>query len=164
MVKLEHFIRRYSSIAATIDILRRKELPLLDPQNWDDRNDRYFMNLYRERKKLGGLYGLCAATCSETYHHWRVFTNAADGACIEIRRQDLEASLDELEGARYGEVEYLKLEEVETLGPNDCDNLPFVKRVGFQPEDEYRIIAEQPRRSGRRCPCHCRSVGSTKCI
>lgn len=142
MAKLERFIRRYSSIAATIDILRRKELPLLDPQNWDDRNDRYFMNLYRERKNLGGLYGLCAATCSETYHHWRVFTNAADGACIEIRRQDLEASLDELEGVRYGEVEYLKLDEVEALGPKDCDKLPFVKRVGFQPEDEYRIIAE----------------------
>lgn len=66
MAKLERLIRRYSSIAATIDILRRKELPLLDPQNWDDRNDRYFMNLYREKKDLGGLYGLCAATCSET--------------------------------------------------------------------------------------------------
>lgn len=142
MAKLQRFIRRYSSIAATIDILRRKELPLLDPQNWDDRNDRYFMNLYREKKEVGGLYGLCAATCSETYHHWRVFTNAADGACIEIQRQAFEAQLDELEGVRYGEVDYLKLEEVEALSPVDCNRLPFVKRIGFEPEDEYRIIAE----------------------
>lgn len=142
MAKLERFIRRYSSIAATIDILRRKELPLLDPQNWDDRNDRYFMNLYREKKGVGGLYGLCAATCSETYHHWRVFTNAADGACIEIRRQGLEAQLDQLEGVRYGEIKYLKIEEIEALSPADCDDLPFVKRIGFEPEDEYRIIAE----------------------
>lgn len=32
MTKLTNFIRRNTSIAARIDILRRKELPLLDPQ------------------------------------------------------------------------------------------------------------------------------------
>lgn len=142
MAKLDSFIRRYTSIAATIDILRRKELPLLDPQTWDDRNDRYFMGLYKESKMLGGLYGLCAATCSETYHHWRVFTNAADGACIELRRSFLEARLEQIEGVRFGEIDYLKLDEVEKLGTDDRERLPFVKRVGFLPEDEYRIIAE----------------------
>jgi hypothetical protein len=142
MAKLTNFIRRYTSIAATIDILRRKELPLLDPQNWDDRNDRYFMSQYKESKQLNGLYGLCASTCSETYHHWRVFTNAADGACIEINRQALEDRLAQVAGVRYGEIEYLKLEDVERLTTKDRDRMPFIKRVGFQPEDEYRIIAE----------------------
>jgi hypothetical protein len=142
MSKLTKFVRRYTSIAATIDILRRKELPLLDPQTWDDRNDRYFMNLYKDARKIGGLYGLCAATCSETYHHWRVFTACADGACIEIKRQAFEASLAALPGVRFGDIEYLKLEEVEKLSSTDQFRLPFIKRLGFQPEDEYRIIAE----------------------
>ena len=142
MVKLSNFVRRYTSIASVIDILRRKELSLLDPQSWDDRNDRYFMDLYKESKDIRGLYGLCAATCSETYHHWRVFTNAADGACIEIKRDALEDRLDQLNGVNYGVISYLKLEEVEQLGLKDADRLPFVKRVGFEPEDEYRIIAE----------------------
>jgi len=44
------FIRRYTSVAALIDILRRREIVLLDPQNWDDRNDRYFMKLYKDKK------------------------------------------------------------------------------------------------------------------
>ncbi|MBU0724537.1 MAG: DUF2971 domain-containing protein [Alphaproteobacteria bacterium] len=136
------FLRRYTSIAAVIDILRRKELPLLDPQSWDDRNDRYFMSLYKESGELGGLYGLCAATCKETYHHWRVFTNAADGACIEIRREPLEERLQELPGVSFGEVDYLVLGKVENLGPGDRKRLPFVKRWGFEPESEYRIIAE----------------------
>lgn len=136
------FLRRYTSIAAVIDILRRKELPLLDPQTWDDRNDRYFMSLYKESGALGGLYGLCAATCKETYHHWRVFTNTADGACIEIRREPLEERLRQLPGVSFGDVDYLVLGNVEKLGPGDRDRLPFVKRWGFGPECEYRIIAE----------------------
>lgn len=136
------FLRRYTSIAAVIDILRRKELPLLDPQTWDDRNDSYFMSLYKESGKLGGLYGLCAATCKETYHHWRVFTNTADGACIEIRREPLEERLRELPGVRFGEVDYLVLGKVEALGTGDRERLPFVKRWGFEPESEYRIIAQ----------------------
>lgn len=142
VTKLNNFIRRYTSIAATIDILRRKELPLLDPQTWDDRNDRYFMGLYKDVQKVGGLYGLCAAACSETYHHWRVFTTSADGACIEIKREPLEASLDLLQGIRYGKVNYMLLDRVENLSTTDRPQLPFIKRVGFEPEDEYRIIAE----------------------
>ena len=141
LTKLANYIRRYTSIAATLDILRRKELPLLDPQTWDDRNDRHFMALYKESKRLGGLYGLCAATCSETYHHWRVFTHSADGACIEIKREPLETALTALPDVRFGEVEYLLLQEVEKLGTKDLERMPFVKRVGFKPEDEYRIVS-----------------------
>ena len=142
MTKLHSFIRRYTSIAAVIDVLQRKELPLLDPQTWDDRNDRYFMALYKNARGVGGLYGLCAATCSETYHHWRVFTGTADGACIEIKREPLETALNQLEGVRFGEMDYLLLDDVEKLTDADVERLPFVKRHGFTAEEEYRIIAE----------------------
>src|SRR5689334_9315615 len=108
MTKLKKYIRRYTSISAVIDILKRQELSLLDPQSWDDRNDRYFMALYKEKKRLRGLYGLCAAQCSETYHHWRVFTGTSDGACIEIKRDVLESSIRE-PNVRFGSVEYLLL-------------------------------------------------------
>jgi len=142
MTELTSYVRRYTTISAVIDILQRKELPLLDPQTWDDRNDRYFMDLYKQSRKLGGLYGLCAARCSETYHHWRVFTGNSDGACIEMDRARLEAALAEMEGVRYGEVDYLKLAKVERLTPTDVARLPFLKREGFAAEKEYRIIAE----------------------
>ena len=142
MVRLKSFVRRYTSISAAIDILVRRELPLLDPQTWDDRNDRYFMSLYKEKKKLGGLYGLCAARCSETYHHWRVFTGTSDGACIEIKREPFEAALTKLEGVSFGNVEYLRLDEIEQPKAIGVERMPFVKRVGFTAEEEYRVIAE----------------------
>jgi len=142
MAKLTKVIRRYTSIAAVIDILKRRELPLLNPESWDDRNDSYFMQLYKETRSLGGLYGLCAAQCTETYHHWKVFTGAADGACLEIHRAPLEAMLDELEDVRYGSVTYLPLEKVDGLTPADVGSLPFFKRAGFTDENEFRIVAE----------------------
>jgi hypothetical protein len=142
MSRLTNVIRRYTSIAAVIDILKRRELSLLNPESWDDRNDRYFMQLYKETKSIGGLYGLCAAQCTETYHHWKVFTGAADGACIEIWREPLEAILAGLDNVRYGNVEYLPLGKVDKLTPANAGSLPFYKRAGFTDEDEFRIIAE----------------------
>ncbi len=100
------------------------------------------MSLYKQQLGDNGLYGLCAATCSETYHHWRVFTGTADGACIEIKRQLLERELVGLEGVCFGEVKYLLLEEVERLKTADLEHLPFLKRIGFAAEKEYRIIAK----------------------
>lgn len=142
MVKLDNYLRRYTSISAVIDILRRRRLPLLDPQSWDDRNDRHFMRLHKELNGINGLYALCAAQCRETYHHWRVFTNSQDGACIELDRRVLEDTLRRIDGVRFGPVEYLKLDDVEELTPADAGRLPFLKRQAFQPEAEYRVIAE----------------------
>ncbi|GAA0624830.1 hypothetical protein GCM10009422_21630 [Brevundimonas kwangchunensis] len=142
MTKLTGFVRRYTSISAVVHMLRKQELHLLDPQSWDDRNDRYFMALYKEARGAGGLYGLCAAQCSETYHHWRVFTGTADGACVELNRTLMEDALSKLEGIRFGEVDYLKLQEATKLTARDVDRLPFVKREGFKAEEEYRVIAE----------------------
>ncbi len=142
MSSLKEYVRRYTTIAAMLDILRRQELPLLNPDSWDDRNDRYFMARYKEAKKLQGLYALCAARCSETYHHWRVFTGAADGACLELRRKPLESALAKIDNVRFGPVDYLLLDDVDGLTKTDVDRLPFVKRHGFAAEEEYRIILE----------------------
>src|SRR3569833_928136 len=82
-LKLHKFIKRYTSITCAIDMLRRKELTLLDPQNWDDRNDRYFMALYKEHIKRKNMYAVCFTQSKETYHQWRVFTSDDSGACIK---------------------------------------------------------------------------------
>ena len=149
MITLKRYIRRYTSLAAVIDILRRKEMALLDPQNWDDRNDRYFMSLYKEQRGIKGLYGLCACMAGETYHHWRVFTGFADGACVELQRAPLENILSSRPEFRFGKVDYLLLKKVEKLTKRDVNRLPFIKRQGFRDEKEYRIIAEsdEPQRS-----------------
>jgi hypothetical protein len=148
MTQLNNFIRRYTTIPAVIDMLRQKELTILDPQSWDDRNDRYFMRLYKEKKNVNALYGLCAAQCSETYHHWRVFTNSADGACVEIHRSRLEVALSRMANVRFGPMEYLRLNEITHLTQKDAHRLPFLKRIGFADESEYRIVVQADETQG----------------
>ena len=138
---LTKFIRRYTSLSNAINCLANRKLTLMDPQTWDDRNDRYFMARYKEGLGLRALYGVCAARCGETYHHWRVFTSGFDGVCIEIKRKPLEAELERQEHIRFSSVDYLKLGEVDQLTNNDLLRLPFVKRAAFEPEREYRIVA-----------------------
>jgi len=138
---LKKFIRRYTTISSVIDMLRNREIVLLDPQTWDDKNDRYFMGLYKEKLNADGLYALCCTQVSETYHHWRVFTGMTDGACIEFKRIPLERALKNNDDIRFGTVTYMLIEDIEKLTRDDADRLPFVKRKGFSDEREYRIVA-----------------------
>ncbi|CAN7318828.1 DUF2971 domain-containing protein [Rhizobium ruizarguesonis] len=140
-------IRRYMSIAALIDTLRRQKLAILNPESWDDRNDRLFMRVYKSHTKAGGLYGMCAALRGETYHHWKIFAGGASGACLVLKRRPLEAYLDSHQPEpgteiSYDEVNYLRLDEVKKLSPDHIKDLPFLKRYGFKDEDEYRIVIE----------------------
>lgn len=90
---------------------------------------------------------MCAALRGETYHHWKIFAGGASGACLVLKRRPLEAYLDSqlpepgIE-IRYDEVDYLTLDEVKELSPDDIENLPFLKRYGFKDENEYRIVIE----------------------
>jgi hypothetical protein len=139
---LTDFIRRYTSIASVIDTLRRMQLALLDPQSWDDRNDSHFMSLYKEYKGANGLYALCATEAPETYHHWRVFGGTSEGACLELKRSPLEDSFAGDGRIRFGRVQYKKIVELRAMHASDRIELPFLKRKPYEPECEYRIIAE----------------------
>lgn len=139
--KLKDIIRRYLSLSALIDTLDRKQIALLNPQSWDDKNDRNFMQVYKEKKNYSALYAMCAATCSETYHHWRVFTPGADGACLELFRKPFETALKEHPFIRFRKVKYVALSQVDKVGQDDLELLPFYKRLGFAAEAEYRVIA-----------------------
>lgn len=142
VTKLDDTLKRYTSISAVIDMLCRKELALLDPQTWDDRNDRYFMALYKEYAKAKGLYAACFTQVAETYHHWRVFGGAADGACVEFRRAAFEKHIAGNLDIRAEEVEYFYVKDAENITKGKPDRLPFMKRMGFEPEAEYRVIAK----------------------
>ncbi len=141
MGKLDGIVRRYMPLSAVIDTLQRREIALLDPQNWDDRNDRKCLQIYKERKGYRSLYAMCAADCSETYSHWRIYTPGADGACVELVTEHLEEALRTRGDALFRSVDYVTLPEVDRLSEGDLDRLPFCKRAGYGAEEEYRVIA-----------------------
>ena len=135
----KNHLRRYTDLPALLHILTTRQITLLDPKTWDDRNDSYFMSLYKEQKKLKTVLALCFSQSNETYHHWRVFSNGPAGVCIVFKREALINHLQNVAGISNSEVKYLTLENAKNNGIN-IEELPFVKRVGFQPEKEFRFV------------------------
>jgi hypothetical protein len=132
-------LRRYTNLAATLDVLPKRRLTLLSPSTWDDRNDAFFMSAFKARTNAQSVLALCFAEAFETYHHWRVFSHGSDGVCIELDKGALTASLAEDRRIRYGTVTYRKIDDV-TVNGVETEDLPFVKRYPYKDEKEFRIV------------------------
>ncbi|QMM96852.1 DUF2971 domain-containing protein [Citrobacter freundii] len=132
-------LRRYTSIPSLLCILTNKQLTLLDPATWDDKNDSHYLSVYTQKKKLKRTLALCLSEKNETYHHWRVFTHTDNGVCIVFDRDKLESHLKKNKNIMHGPVNYMQLSKMRG-GAATVDDMPFLKRYAFSDESEYRII------------------------
>ncbi len=137
---LKNYLRRYTDLPSLLHILSSKQITLLDPKTWEDKNDVFFMSKYKERKRLKTLTALCFTVVPETYHHWHVFSKGSAGICIVFDRKKLLSDLNQT-GISSGPMQYQKIDQARKNVP-DLPSLPFLKRVGFKPEGEFRIIYE----------------------
>ncbi len=135
----DSMLNRYTDLASLISVLLNKELTLLDPSKWEDKNDSYYLRQYSEKKGVKSLYALCFTTEAETSHHWKAFSHGADGVRIKIKREPFLEQLNSMKQIVHGKVEYKKIEEVETKSLT-VDKLPFLKRHPFRDESEYRVL------------------------
>ncbi len=141
---LDKYVRRYTTLSSALDTLVQQQLVLLSPSKWDDLNDVRFMELYRSFANVGSVLALCCTLATETYHHWRVFTQGMEGICLEFERRSLESKLSSVPGLEMRKVDYLKVRDLETPHPADANRLPYVKRDGFSDEREWRIVLTCP--------------------
>jgi len=133
--------RRYTDLPALIQLLTNKELTLLNPSSWDDKNDSYFLSIYKEKKNQKSVLALCFTRESETYHHWRVFSAGSSGVCINFNASALENTFRKAKGVRFKEVRYLKIDEMRNKRPT-TSQLPFIKRIPYKHEKEFRALWE----------------------
>ena len=139
-------LRRYTLLPSLIYMLTERRLTLLDPQSWDDKNDSYYLQLYREKLDRKTVLALCFALGPETYHHWSVFAGGAGGICVQFDRESLIAALKAHTGVRTRKVKYLLLTESRKRRLKVAE-LPFLKRSAYQHENEFRVIYESKKRS-----------------
>jgi hypothetical protein len=137
----KEFLRRYTNLPALLYLLRERKITLLDPAFWDDKNDSYFLMLYREKKQLKSVLALCFTPAFETYHHWRVFADGSSGACITFDRDRLLNAVKKQPGVTAKAVQYLTLNDIRDVNVK-ARNLPFLKRSAYGDEREFRIIYE----------------------
>ena len=130
-------LRRYTDLPALLEILNKKQITLLSPSSWDDRNDRYLMDAYKSKNKLKTLLALCFSLTDDTYHHWKVFSPGNSGVCIEFYKSKLTTKISG-NGFIHSNITYKKISDLKKPIPEK--DLPFIKRYAFRDEAEYRII------------------------
>lgn len=134
-------LRRYTDIPSLLYLLQSRSITLLDPSSWDDTNDSYYLLKYKERKNLRSVLALCLTQTEETYHHWRVFAGGTGGVCIRFDRVALLSVFSEIPGILTGPVDYQRVRDARRRSaPLAVEELPFVKRAGFKPEAEFRVL------------------------
>ena len=138
---MNKYLRRYTDLPAVFYLLRQRKLTLLDPASWNDKNDSYFLELYRERKGLKSVLALCFTQATETYHHWKIFADGSSGVCVRFQRESLMKAINQNQKIIARDVRYLKIDELRKRTLR-IDDLPFCKRHPYEDEREFRLIYE----------------------
>ena len=132
------FLHRYTSTANVIQLLTTGRITLRSPLHWEDRNDAFALELYRQRVGAKSVAAVCFTQASETYHHWKIF--APRGACIQFDKARLLRVFKGLSGVRLGAVKYREIVRLRHQPPREAD-LPFLKRHPYRDEREYRVLS-----------------------
>ncbi len=143
-------LRRYTDLSSLIDILVKNQIAVLSYQSWVDANDRKSMSVYQNTLHFGFVGALCLTEAVETFHHWQVFAKGSSGVCI-VFDKDKFANMFLGHGAfsisdhlMAKSVEYIPISKIAEIDADDIHRLPFLKRIGFRDEREYRVIGFQP--------------------
>ncbi len=134
-------IYRYTSLPILLDMLVKTKITLIDPASWEDRNDSFFMEKYLEKKSLKTVLALCFTAKPETFHHWKVFAGNSGGVCVRFNDKRLLACFKNKRGIRNADVTYRRINDLKK-NPPSVDELPFLKRIQYKDEAEFRIVYE----------------------
>lgn len=140
-----NYFNRYTSLPVLLDTLWEKHIILLDPSKWEDRNDAYFLAKYKEKKKLKSLLVYCLSMTRETYHNWRVYSDGIAGVCVEFEKNKLLSIIKKNRNLKFREVIYKTITELEINQP-PLKQLPFIKRIPYRNESEFRVIYEDAKK------------------
>jgi hypothetical protein len=108
-------LNRYTTLPILLDILQQKHITLLSPATWEDWNDAYYLERYKQESKLRTVLAACFSERGETFHHWRVFSNGSSGVCIEFDKRSLLKSFAGRDGFRHQAVNYRFIEVVKCI-------------------------------------------------
>lgn len=139
-------LSRYTELPYVLQILETRQITLMNPSSWDDKNDSHYVHAYRDRKGHGTVLALCLTGAAQTYHHWKVFTHGASGACIHFDKAKLLKWIKGHDGMIGRNVEYKTLPQVRNSPPS-LDDLPFTKRRAYEHEAEFRLLYAVKRKS-----------------
>jgi hypothetical protein len=136
----EQFLWRYTKLKYVVNLLKDRKLLLRSSDDWQDKNDSYFMKLYKAKRKYKSVLAICLTRSPEKFHFWKSFTDDAETARVKFKKDILlEAVKRGSVGFRHGNVTYRRVDSLAKQRPK-ISELPFIKRLPYKDEKEYRII------------------------
>jgi len=133
------YLKRYMQLPQALHILSQQLLNLGDTRYWQDRSEVAIFEKYRDAKKLKGVLALCFTEAPETHHQWAIYAQGVSGVCIEFDKAGLLKAFNRDPRLRHGNVDYVKVRDASAYRGR-VDEWPFVKRIQFRDEREYRVI------------------------
>ena len=137
-VILKNYLRRYVSFEDGLAYLRPGSIALGEYAHWKDISERASLAAYERLKSLErhSLRLSCFTQAPETYHHWKLY--AREGLCFVLRKEQVEEQASQV-GIRCQSVEYTK---VASLKDTNLESWPFLKRLPYRDEQEYRLVSD----------------------
>lgn len=135
---MPNFLNRYTTLPVLFDTLVKKRITLINPEKWEDRNDAYFIDTFRRKKKYKTVLGICFSRVRETYHHWKIYAPGIAGVCIEFNKAKIIRAIKGRKNIRGRAVKYEWIKDAQSI--KDINMLPFIKRKPFKDEQEFRIV------------------------
>ena len=133
------YLWRYTSLPFLLDILIRKRITLISPNAWEDRNDAYLLERYKEKSNYKTVLALCFTKRPETSHHWKIYAGNSSGVCIRFDQKNFLTMLEGQEGILFDDVDYKLVSDLEKSPPK-LEVLPFLKRKHYEDEEEFRVV------------------------
>lgn len=133
-------IYRFMHFEHLLDLIKNHRLPLINPSEWEDKNDIFASKLSCRDNEV---VGICCFTLSKSNSIYRWSKMAPNNLCVRV-----EFDMDKIK-ARLSqkmvmkEVQYKSAEELESYVVETKKDCAFIKSKPFKPEKEIRIVTYQ---------------------
>ena len=139
--KKTEWLKKYTSIEHLEDILTKNRLHLANPESWEDKNDIELIKHYRSKMGIKDIRILCMNESADRYHFWKIYGQERQGVCLWFEKLEFTNNLKKIE---YPKTKYRCVSYYDPKNPQkiETDDLPFLKRVQYEDEQEFRIISQ----------------------
>ena len=139
-------LRHYTSLPRLIEILSEKQIPMMNPAFWIDKNDAFSVN----ESSDSAVGVICFSdTEQELSHMWENYAKRGIGVCVLFYKEGIKKLINGKNNYKLNKITYLRFkknkdtwvlyDENVKFKIKEKSELAFVKRIPYCEEHEYRL-------------------------
>ena len=123
-----------------LDLIKNHRLPLINPSEWEDKNDIFASKL---SCKDDEIIGICCFTLSNSNSIYRWSKMAPNNLCVRVEFDFNKINAKLSSNMQMKEVQYKSAEELKNFSVKEIKDCAFIKSKPFKQEKEIRIVMYQ---------------------